>query len=57
MKLTREAIVHQERVSAAEFTRKAQAAARVGDVGREAEMSLAADMAMEQVLRLEGMAA
>lgn len=57
MKLTRDHIIHQERVSAREFTRMAQAARNAGDVGREIEMTLAAEFASEQADKLEREAA
>ena len=53
MKLSRHHIIEQERVSAREFTCMAQAARDVGDVGREAEMSIAAEIATQQADKLE----
>jgi len=57
VKLTRTEIIKQERMSAAEFHREALAAKREGNLAREAEMSLAADIARAQADRVEGMGA
>lgn len=57
MRLTREHIIRHERVSAAHFTRAAQAARDVGDLDLELEMTTAAATATQQADRLERMAA